>query len=56
MRVREIMKRNVVSVHEDITLGEAATLLVEKHIGSLPIVDNHNRLMGMLGIADILEL
>ena len=56
MHIRDCMKRNVVSVSTDTTLGEAVKLLVQKHIGTLPVVDDQRKLVGMLSMADVLEL
>jgi CBS domain-containing protein len=50
------MKRDVVSVFTATTLVEAAKLLVQKQIGALPVTDDENKLVGMLGLADILNL
>lgn len=54
--IQQCMKRNVVSVTTDTTLGDATRLLVQKHIGLLPVVDEQNKLVGMLGMANVLEL
>ncbi len=56
MQIRDCMKRNVICSTEDTALSEAAMLLVEHHIGMLPIIDEGNRVVGMLGLANILEL
>jgi len=50
------MKRNVISATVDTTLSEAATHLVKHHVGMLPIIDEENKVVGILGLADILEL
>lgn len=56
MQIRDCMKHNVVSVSETTTLGEAARLLVHKHIGMLPVIDENSRLVGILSLADVLTL
>jgi CBS domain-containing protein len=50
------MKREVTSISVTATIREAATLFVEKHIGTLPVVDRDGRLVGILHIRDLLEL
>jgi CBS-domain-containing membrane protein len=50
------MKRNVVSVKSQTPLGEAAKLLVQKHVGMLPVIDDESKLVGMLSLAEMLEL
>jgi CBS domain-containing protein len=56
MRVEECMKTDVISIGPDRTVREAATLIVQKHIGTLPVVDRRNRLIGLLTIGDVLQL
>lgn len=41
------MKTNVVSIHQDATLLEAATLLAAKRVGTLPVIDSEGRLVGL---------
>jgi CBS domain-containing protein len=50
------MKTHVVSIPVTTTIREAAEIFVKKHIGSLPVVDKHNKPVGMLGIRDLLKL
>jgi len=50
------MKRNVVSIPNTSTIREAAAIIVEKHIGLLPIVDKDNKLVGVVGLRDLLNL
>lgn len=50
------MKRKVISVFGDATIGQAAAILVEQHIGSLPVVVEENRLVGLLQLRDVLSL
>lgn len=56
MPIRDCMKRNVICITMDTMLSVAAQRLVEKHIGMLPIIDEKKRVVGMLALADILEL
>ena len=56
MLIRNYMKRNVVCATGSTTLGQASRLLVQKHVGSLPIIDDEKKLIGLLGLADILDL
>ncbi len=50
------MKRNVVSIPETASIREAAAVIVKKHIGLLPIVDGNDRLIGVVGLRDLLNL
>lgn len=56
MEVSSCMKRNVVSVHATTTIREAATIFVKKHIGLLPVVDDEEKLVGVVGMRDMLTL
>jgi CBS-domain-containing membrane protein len=56
MKIRDCMKRNVVSIPAAATVGEAASLFVARHIGLLPVVDEQGRLLGVLGLRDMLTL
>jgi len=50
------MKRNVVSIPDTSTVREAAAVFVKHHVGLLPIVDQNNRLAGVVGLRDLLSL
>lgn len=56
MKIRDCMKRNVVSIPETSTIREAAAVFVKEHVGLLPIVDQHNKLVGVVGLRDLLTL
>lgn len=56
MTVTTCMKRNVVSIHADTTLREAMQILVKRHIGSLPVVDDNNKPVGVIGLRDLVQL
>jgi CBS domain-containing protein len=56
MEIRKYMKRNVISIPETATIREAAALFVKYHIGLLPIVDHETKLIGEVGLRDLLSL
>lgn len=56
MNITECMKRNVISIPENSTIRQAAAVIVKKHIGLLPIVDKDNKLIGVVGLRDLLNL
>lgn len=56
MEIRKYMKRNVVSIPETSTIRAAAAVFVKHHIGLLPIVDKENKLVGVVGLRDLLSL
>lgn len=55
MRIKDVMTRDVVTVQEGTSLREAAKLMTEHHISSLPVVDVSNKLIGVLTEADFLS-
>jgi CBS-domain-containing membrane protein len=56
MSVTTCMKRNVISIQPTTSIREAAILIVKKHIGLLPVVDNDNKPIGVIGMRDLLKL
>lgn len=56
MTVTSCMKKHVVSVLITATIREAAAIIVDKHIGLLPVVDKNNKPVGVIGIRDLLTL
>jgi CBS domain-containing protein len=56
MKVNEFMKSNVISISVTATVAEAADLLAQHHIGTLPVVDGQSKLVGILHLSDLLEL
>lgn len=56
MNVTSCMKRNVVSVPATTTIREVGAIFVKKHIGLLPIVDDDDKPVGMIGMRDMLTL
>ena len=56
MEISKYMKRNVVSIPEASTIREAASVFVKHHVGLLPIVDQNRKLIGVVGLRDLLAL
>jgi CBS-domain-containing membrane protein len=56
MEIGKYMKRNVVSIPETATIREAASVFVSHHVGLLPIVDHNRKLIGVVGLRDLLSL
>jgi CBS domain-containing protein len=56
MEIGKYMKRNVVSIPETATIREAASVFVKNHVGVLPVVDEHKKLVGVVGLRDLLSL
>jgi len=54
--VRDVMTTKVVTVKRNADLHEAARLLSENRISGMPVVDDANRVIGVISEADILVL
>lgn len=53
--VRKVMTKKVVTVKRDVSIHEAARLLSENEISGMPVVDEENRVIGIVTEADILS-
>lgn len=54
--IKDCMKCNVYYIQSTATIQEAAAIVAEKHIGTLPVVDPQGKLIGVVGIRDLLSL
>jgi len=52
---RDVMTSSVITVHEDTALAHAASLMVERNLKRLPVVDAKERLVGILSRVDVLR-
>lgn len=55
-KVAHIMHRGVITVRTDTYASKAAALMADNKIGALPVVDNKNKLVGILSATDILKV
>jgi CBS domain-containing membrane protein len=54
--VKDVMTNTVVFVKRDADLHEAARILSENRISGMPVVDDNNRVIGVISEADLLTL
>ncbi|HLG18446.1 MAG TPA: CBS domain-containing protein [Bdellovibrionota bacterium] len=52
-RARDIMKRDVMTVPEDMTVRELATFLIENQISGAPVTNKRGRIVGVVSMRDI---
>jgi len=52
MKVKDIMTVPVVTVKAEQTLEEAAQLMLDKHVGGIPVVDDEGKVIGMVTESD----
>jgi CBS-domain-containing membrane protein len=55
MKVRDVMISPVITVKSSATLKEVARLMMENGISALPVVDDHNQLVGIISEGDLLH-
>jgi len=55
MRAVDVMTTNVVTVKPDISVRDAAALLLERHISGAPVVDADERIVGIISEGDLLR-
>jgi len=54
--IKNCMKQAVYSISPETTIRQAAALVVERHIGLLPVVDPQGKLLGVVRLNDLLSL
>ena len=54
--IKNCMKQHVISIPAGATLAQAASLLTEKRIGLLPVVNERQEVLGVLRLRDLLEM
>lgn len=55
MFVHQVMTKPVVCISPEATVGEALSLMLERKVDDLPIVDDTNRVVGIITFADVLR-
>ena len=55
IRLRDIMTKDVFTVSPDLSIRETAEMFASRHIGGAPVVDDRDRVIGVITAADILE-
>ena len=55
MKARDIMVRDVITVHPDTLVRDIACLMVEKHISGVPVLSDNRKLVGMVSQSDLLH-
>lgn len=53
VRAGEVMHRDVITASPDLPLEEAARRMLAHNIGCLPVVDDENRLLGIITESDL---
>lgn len=56
MIIRNCMKMQVFSIHVEQSIHDAAKMMEKYHIGTLPVVEAENRLIGILTLHSLLRI
>lgn len=54
MIAKDIMSKNVITIKKDATIEEIARLLTEKNISGVPVVDDDDKLIGIVSEKDLI--
>ena len=55
LKVKDFMVHNVVSIQPSATIKDLLKLLIKHRIGGVPVVDNQNKLIGIISDGDIIR-
>jgi CBS domain-containing protein len=55
VKASDLMTRTLLSVRPDATVAEAIRMMLDNHIAGLPVIDQTNRLVGILTEGDLLR-
>ena len=55
MIVKNLIKRNVITIKSTCTIKEAAQIMIKESIGVLPIVDNDNKPIAIVSERDLIK-
>jgi len=56
MLVRNIMKKNVITVRENENLDQLTAKFVKYNFHTLPVIDNNNRVLGIVSYEDLMKV
>jgi CBS domain-containing protein len=56
LKIRDIMCKKVVTAKEDSTIQDAVQLLSDRHVGSIVIIDDESKCIGMFTERDVIRI
>jgi acetoin utilization protein AcuB len=56
IKVKEIMTHDPITISQDVTIGEAAQVMLDNKISGLPVVDGQGRVVGIITESDIFRI
>ena len=54
-QIGDVMTGECISAKKDMSMGEALQIMTEKHFRHLPVVDDDNKVLGLLSIRNLLH-
>jgi CBS domain-containing protein len=54
-KIGDVMTADCISAKQDMSMGEALQIMTEKHFRHLPVVDDDNKVLGLLSIRNLLH-
>ncbi len=55
LKAKDIMKKKVITINQNATISELSVLLKENKITGVPVVDDNNKLVGIISAADVIK-
>lgn len=55
LTVRDVMRRDIVTVGPETRVADAARLMTERHISGLPVLDADGRPIGVITLSDLVD-
>jgi predicted transcriptional regulator len=55
-KVKEVMRKNVLTIHKDEKIYDALKIMNKNNVGRLVIVDDNNKIVGIITRTDILKI
>jgi CBS domain-containing protein len=55
MRAKDMMTEDVVTISPESSVGDAAALMLNRHISGIPVVDSSNNLIGIITEGDLMR-
>jgi CBS domain-containing protein len=56
VNARQLMTSPVISIRSTATLTEVATLMVDRRINPVPVLDEHNQVVGLVSRSDLVKI
>jgi acetoin utilization protein AcuB len=54
-RVHQMMTRQLLSINSDVSITEAAALMIDQRVSCLPVIDTGHKLVGIITTRDLIR-